>query len=401
MEDIRKQRFLTIETKTESNLEEMQQKIRQHRKKIAIRGAVAAAAVVIFIAAAGIYYQMKEYKNYEVTSEIERSDSDGTQYVNFSGNILRYNNDGAFYADLSDQLIWNQAFEMQNPSVKLCETYAVIADLQGTQVYIMDTSGKQGELTLNRPIEAVCVAGQGTIAVLTQADGTSYLELYNKSGESLASGEIHVANSGYPLDISLSNDANKLAVSILDISKGKANTTITFYNFGAVGQNEIDNMVGSYVYEDTIIPEIKFVSNDRMIAFGDHQVILYEGKQSPKETSVLDLKQQVKSVFYEESYFGLVYSREDSGNSHKMEIYDMKGKLQMEQTFKMDYQDIEFLRNHEICIRNEHECEIYTLRGVKRFTYKFDQALHKIFSGSLGRRYTFILDGVIEKVKLK
>ena len=37
MEDIRKQRFLTIETKTESNLEEMQQKIRQHRKKIAIR----------------------------------------------------------------------------------------------------------------------------------------------------------------------------------------------------------------------------------------------------------------------------------------------------------------------------------------------------------------------------
>ena len=74
MEDIRKQRFLTIETKTESNLEEMQQKIRQHRKKIAIRGAVAAAAVVIFIAAAGIYYQMKEYKNYEVTSEIERSD---------------------------------------------------------------------------------------------------------------------------------------------------------------------------------------------------------------------------------------------------------------------------------------------------------------------------------------
>ena len=29
MEDIRKQRFLTIETKTESNLEEMQQKIEQ------------------------------------------------------------------------------------------------------------------------------------------------------------------------------------------------------------------------------------------------------------------------------------------------------------------------------------------------------------------------------------
>ena len=67
----------------------------------------------------------------------------------------------------------------------------------------------------------------------------------------------------------------------------------------------------------------------------------------------------------------------------------------------MDYQDIEFLKNHEICIRNEYECEIYTLRGVKRFSYKFDQALHKIFSDSLSRRYTFILDDAIEKVKLK
>ncbi len=401
MEDIRKQRFLTIETKTESNLEEMQQKIRQHRKKIAIRGAVAAAAVVIFIAAAGIYYQMKEYKNYEVTSEIERSDSDGTQYVNFSGNILRYNNDGAFYADLSDQLIWNQAFEMQNPSVKLCETYAVIADLQGTQVYIMDTSGKQGELTLNRPIEAVCVAGQGTIAVLTQADGTSYLELYNKSGESLASGEIHVANSGYPLDIALSKDANKLAVSILDVGKGKAGTTVAFYNFGSVGQNEIDNIVATYSYEKTVIREIEFISNDRMIAFGDNRILFFEGTQKPKEAESLKLKRQVKSVFFDSDYFGLVFAEEGSGNRHKMEVYDMKGKLRLEQEFDMPYQKIEFLENHEICVREEYKCEIYTMRGVKKFSYQFNEGVQKIISGKSGSRYTFILDGVMQKVKLK
>ncbi len=397
MSDTEKQGFRAVE----ANVEEMEKKIRRHRKRIALSIASAVTVIAILIAAAGIYFELKEYQDYAVSSEVERGESASAKYESFAGRILRYNNDGVFYTDMSDNLIWNQAYEMQNPSADICENYAALADLQGNQIYIMNTAGVQGSIKTGKPIEAVCIANQGTIAVLTQSDGTSYLELYNKTGDSLASGEIHVANSGYPLDISLSNDANKLAVSILDISKGKANTTITFYNFGAAGQNEIDNMVGSYVYEDTIIPEIKFVSNDRMIAFGDHQVILYEGKQSPKETSVLDLKQQVKSVFYEESYFGLVYSREDSGNSHKMEIYDMKGKLQMEQTFKMDYQDIEFLRNHEICIRNEHECEIYTLRGVKRFTYKFDQALHKIFSGSLGRRYTFILDGVIEKVKLK
>lgn len=397
MSDTEKQGFRAVEP----NVEEMEQKIRRHRKRIAISIAAIVVVIAVLIMAAGIYFELKEYQNYAVSSEVERGESASAKYESFAGRILRYNNDGVFYTDMSDNLIWNQAYEMQNPSVDICETYAAIADLQGNQIYIMNTAGVQGSIKTGKPIEAVRIANQGTIAVLTQADGTSYLELYNKSGESLASGEIHVANSGYPLDISLSNDANKLAVSILDISKGKANTTITFYNFGAAGQNEIDNMVGSYAYEDAIIPEIKFISNDRMIAFGDHKVILFEGKQSPEETNVLNIKNQVKSIFYEENYFGLVYSKEDSKNSHKMEIYDMKGKLRLEQEFRMDYQDIEFLKNHEICIRNEYECEIYTLRGVKRFSYKFDQVLHKIFSGSLGRRYTFILDDAIEKVKLK
>ena len=191
MTDIRKEEFQTIET----DLEEMKQKIRQHRKKIVIRIAVIAVSAAVMIAAAGIYFQLKEYTAYEAYSEMERSDSESTKYENFSGNILRYNNDGAFYADSADNLIWNQAFEMQNPHADICGNYAVLADLQGMQVYIMDTGGIQGEITTNRPIEAVCVANQGTIAVLTQADGISYLELYNRKGESLASGEIHVAIS--------------------------------------------------------------------------------------------------------------------------------------------------------------------------------------------------------------
>lgn len=399
MDDIRKQGFHAVEA--EDGVQEMEQKIRRHRKKIAIRIAVVVAVTAVSAAAAGIYYTLKEYQAYEVRSEVERGNSEGTKYESFSGNILRYNNDGAFYTDMDDNLIWNQAYEMQNPFVSFCENYAAIADLQGNQIYIMNTSGAQGAISTNKPIEAICIARQGTVAVLTQADGTSYLELYNRSGESLASGEIHVANSGYPLDIALSNDANKLAVSILDIGQGAAKTTVTFYNFGSAGQNEIDNMVGTYSYEDTVISQIEFVSNDRMIAFGDNKVVFFEGRQSPEEVLAIDLKKEVKSIFFDDSYFGLVYGSDAGGKAHKMDIYDMQGKLRLEQEFKMSYQAIEFLDNHEICIRGEYDCEIYTLRGVRRFSYKFDRELYKIFSGGIGRRYTFILDGVMEKAKLK
>lgn len=397
MSDIRKETFRTVKT----DAEEIEQKIRKHRLRVVIFLASAVIVVSILVASAGIYFAYQEYEEYEVRGQIERNDSEATKYEDFSGNILRYNNDGAFYADMSDRLIWNQAYEMQNPAVNICGDYAVIADMQGTQIYIMSIAGMQGQVETNYPIEAVCIAKQGTIAVLTQENGTSYLELYNKGGENLASGEIHVTNSGYPLDIALSYDANKLAVSILDISKGKARTAIAFYNFGSVGQNEIDHMVASYAYDDLVIPQIRFVSNNRMVAFGDTKVILFEGVQKPEEAHVLTLERDVKSVFFDEEYFGLVFDSGGANDGCKLEVYDMNCGLVLEREFSQDYQDIGFLQNHEICIRSEYACEIYTLRGVKKFQYNFDDRLYQIFSGGSGRRYTFILEGMMQRVRLK
>ena len=98
MADKNKQGFHTVE----SNVEEMEEKIRRHRKKIVIRGFVLFLIIAVSIGAAGIYFQYKEYTDFEVITEILRSDSEATQYETFAGNILRYNNDGAFYADMSD-----------------------------------------------------------------------------------------------------------------------------------------------------------------------------------------------------------------------------------------------------------------------------------------------------------
>ena len=76
--------------------------------------------------------------------------------------------------------------------------------------------------------------------------------------EKLARGEIHGEKGGYPIAIALSHDALKLGVSMLDIADGKVKSTVAFYNYGSVGQNEIDNCVGVTTYEDMVIPELEF-----------------------------------------------------------------------------------------------------------------------------------------------
>ena len=395
--EIRKKNFQTIE----SDPEELSRKIRAHRLKI-FRNSIITAGVLI-LAAAGIllFLRLREYTSYTVAESIERSDTSATRFVAYADGVVKYSNDGAAYTNAAGEEVWNQTYEMQEPMIDNCGDYLAFAEKGGSKVYILNRQGLQGEVETNMKIDRVRVAGQGTVAVLMEKDGVSNIRLYDKKGNNLVGGQIHLEKSGYPLDIALSDDAIKLAVSLLNISEGKVKTMIAFYNFGSVGQNEFDHMVSSYSYSDVVVPEIGFVTNNRMIAFGDTKVLIYEGTQKPALEKEIKLDKEIKSVFYNQNYFGLVNNNEDKDNTRHMEIYDTRGSHVMSKDFTMDYNEVEFLTNNEICIRNDTQCLIYNTYGVRHFAYTFDVPLFQIIAGKSALSYTFIMEGTTEKVRLK
>lgn len=397
MADTKKNGFRTVEV----DMEEYEQKLRAHRIKLIKWVAVGVISLLLILLSVSFYFSLKFYDKYEVRSSVERADTEATRFMNFKGDILKYSNDGAFYTDLSNELIWNQTFEMTKPTIDICEDYLTIYDKGGTQIYILNTEGLQGSIETTMPIQQVCIANQGSVAVLMDQKATGFLKLFDKKGSELASGEIHGEKGGYPVALALSNDANKMAVSMLDINDGDIKSTIAFYNFGSVGQNEIDNCVGSYSYPDMVFPEIKFVSNDKMLAFGDGEVITFEGTQKPQVTEETFLEKDAKSVFYNNKYFGIVTSNDDEAVTHHLTVYNTSGKVIMEKDFSMEYESIEFLANDEICIRNESSFDIYTIRGIYKCHYEFEQALYQVLEGGTSRNYVFVLDGVTEKVRLK
>ena len=69
--------------------------------------------------------------------------------------------------------------------------------------------------------------------------------------------------------------------------------------------------------------------------------------------------------------------------------------------FSQEYTEIGFLSNNEVCILNDHSCDIYTVRGIYKFHYDFDEELYKVISGGTGLNYTIILENSTEKVRLK
>lgn len=390
-----------LHTVKTADMEEYEQKIREHRLKILRLSAILTFITIITVAGIGLFMTMRHYEDFDILSSVERSDTEATRFVEFNGNILKYSNDGAFYTDTSNELIWNQTFQMSNPQIDICQSYLAVYDKKGTMIYILTPDGLQGSIETAMPITQVCIAAQGTIAVLMQKESAGYLALYDKKGDNLAEGAIHGEKGGYPIAIALSQDAIKLAVSILDINDGNLKSTVAFYNYGSVGQNVSDNLVGANSISDMVIPELEFISNDSMVAFGDSKILLFEGTQKPQMIGEVPIEKQAKAVFHNEDYIGIVFSNEDETVTHHLMVYDLKGKLVIEKDFDLDYTSIEFLSNNEICIMSENACDIYSIKGIYKFHHEFKQNIYKVIPGGMGLNYTFILRDATEKVRLK
>lgn len=392
-----KKKFKTVPA---MDMDEYRQKLRAHRLGVMKRTFAVTLIVLAIAAGLGLYMALRHYEDFDVTATAERSDTAAASYGEFAGNILKYTNDGALYTNADNERIWNQTYEMAEPAVDICEGYLAIYDKKGTQIYILTPEGLAGSVETTMAIRQVSVAAQGTVAVLMGDDAASYLVLYDKNGNELVNGAIYGENGGYPVAISLSHDAVKLAVSMLDIGDGSVRTTIAFYNFGSVGENEIDRIVSASSFSDMVIPELDFVSDDKMIAYGDSEIAVFEGTQKPELTQEIALDGEAKSIFHDDTHIGVIYN--GTGElANRILVYDMRGNIVMEKEFSLEYTDAEFLTNGEVCIRNAHSCDIYTVRGIYKFHYDFDGTLCKVISGGTGLNYTILLEGVTEKIRLK
>lgn len=397
MANIKKKGFKTIET----NYEELDEKIREHRKSILKRGLKITALILVSFIIIELLYALQSYSDYEVRNEYERKSSGSTQYQKFGDCLLEYSSDGISCIDRNRDIIWNQSFEMASPKVQICGDYLVVYDAAGTKLFIMTRKGLEKSLEMNSPIRTVCIANQGTVAVLMKENQESQIKLFDKKGKELANGKFYGDKGGFPIDIALSLDGTKLAVDMVDVIKGKVSTTISFYNFGSVGQSEVDNIVGTYTFDGLLVPDIDYVSNSRMIGIGTGKVLVFDGTQKPELSKEIIIEEEILSIFHNDKYVGIVYDNAEVENSWHIKLMDMRGKTIMEQDTSIPYETIEFLSSGEVCVRNATHCELFTVHSIQKFSYEFDKELYKVIATDGGQDYTFIFKDTIEEVRLK
>lgn len=393
-------KYLNEPTKSsDMDQKKMKHKIARHRrlnfyKMLALIAVVAIAGVSLYF-----YWDSVVYTDYEVKQTYSFQKSSDAYIKKLGDSILVYSKDGMSCIDNKGKTLWNQTYEIQNPIVRTCKNVVAIGDYNGRSIYVASNEKILGTINTATPIRDFCVAANGIVAAV-QDDGTvTSIYIYDTSGNNPVYFRTTMSKSGYPLGVDISDDGKQVAVSYLKAEAGEISTNVGFYNFSAVGQNYTDNLVSGYGYQDQIIPVISYMNNDSAFALGDHKLIFYQGSQIPINVADIWINDEIKSVFYDRNYVGLIFADATEGAKYRLDIYNTSGTLVGKIPFDMEYKDVLFDTN-SIIIYNDNECKIYNWKQYLKYEGIFQEQISFILQANSVDKFTYVTEDKIQNIQL-
>ena len=374
-------------------------RLMRYRKRLLIRVVVIA---VVVAAAALIIKTVAErwkYHDYKVLSSSTQEDTMSTSYAQMGDYLLKFTGDGAALLGENGKSIWNQSFDMSNPAADVCGSTAVVYDEQGTNMVMVNESGKLGEVSTDMPVLKARVASQGVVAAILEDGENTWINFYSTTGEQIATGKTRVDSPGYPVDLAVSPDGLLIMVSYLYIEDNRTTSYVAFYNFDNTGQSQMDNMVSGYTYEGTVTPQVQYLAEGKAVAFRDNGFVIYTGKQIPKVSCEVEVEQEIVSTFYNDRYVGMVFQSSDEDKKYTLVMYNTNGKKVFEENFSIEYSTVK-ISGDRIIMNNETQMCVFSLKGHEKFNGNLNEGrIHDVFKLD-GNRYQVIVDSGIKTIKL-
>lgn len=360
------------------------------------------AICIVCVIAVITFGGKKQYNDFEVLNEVKNQDVTQMSYLPYNNSFIKYSKEGICCLDKNGMSVWVESYKMKQPAVAISDEYIAVADLNGNTVYIFNAAGKVEMIETPYKICNIDVASQGVFAVVLENETENFIQLYDKFGTELVGMRTTISDSGYPLDIALSENGTKMMTSYITVEGIEVTNTIAAYNFGEVGQNATDRLVGGFNnLGDTIVPKIEFLNNDTVCAFGDNQFILYSMKEKPSEKCVIsDFQGEIQSIFYNSKCVGIVEKgAEDSESLYQIRCFDLNGKQRFCKELNFSYNQI-YATETELFVIGSSEVRIYDMQGRLKFSYAFSKEVKNIVPTGVPLKYIIVYDDGTEVVKL-
>lgn len=373
---------------------------RRFRKNRLLRVVVAFALIAGAAVFAVFYYGRKTYVGYETVNSVPRERKSGVKDVKLGNSILTYSHDGAHCMDVKGIMTWNQSYEIQDLKLALCQNMSAIYGYNGHSIYVQSAESQLGEIQTNLPIKNVAVSAGGRVAAVLEDTNVIWMNTYDESGRNIYEGQFHMSQSGYPCAVSLSPNGELMAASFLFVQEGSMVSNVVFYNYGPVGDNQSDQLVATFSYVDMIVPEIHFMNNRTAFAVGDSRLMIYSGEQVPTVKAEYILDREIKAVYYNEDYIGLVFVSDRAESKYMLMIYNAAGEKVTDYYFDMEYLSI-FFEKDSFALYNETDCVICGMNSRQKYEGKFNKNVSLMIPTEIPYRYRIVTDASIDTIQLK
>lgn len=392
--------FLENKKKRNEETGDYRDRLRRHRLTRVYRVVLVVLAAVAVIALLVVSYKNRTFSSYSITNTAARDAVSDAIDLRLGRNVLTYSKDGAHVTDAKGNVLWNRTYEIQDAIVAVCGDVSAIGNYNGRDIYVQSSEEELGSITTTMPIRAITVSGTGRVTAALADTDVTWINTYEANGESIYTGQAHMDEGGYPVSLSLSPNGELLAISYLYVDAGVIKTNLVFYNFGPVGENQSDYLVSAYTYTDIVFPKVQFMNNQTAFAVGDSRLVLFTGDQKPQNAGEYLFDEEVQSVYYNDSYVGLVFLAESEEGRYRMDVYNTQAVKVGSYFFDVEYTDV-FFTEDAFVVYNETECAIYTLEGALRYSGAFTKSVRLMAPTGSQTKYLLVGESSIDTIQLR
>lgn len=381
------------------NKMEFEQKIKKYRKTRFLKTGISIIIILLAVGFAYFYWDNAVYTSYSPISTAKRSGASDSTCLNHNGRIITYSKDGISSMDARGNVIWNETYQMQKPIVHINENAVAVGDYRGNVIYVMNEKGKAGEINTNLPIRDFCVSKTGIVAAVLEDSKLTRLNVYNAAGTELVKSESRMNQNGYPIALALSDNGEVMMVSYLYVDRGSMKSSVAFYNFSDIGQNNVDRLVSGNDYAGTVVPYVGFLGKDAAFAVGDNRISFYSGEEKPVSVAEKLLSEEIQGVYAGNEHVALVYLDTTGASLYRMDVYDKRGNSVLSRNIDMEFQNILLEKNY-IMIYNENECIMYSMSGRQKYKGTFAKNVSLLIPTERNKRFIMVTTDSIDMIEL-
>lgn len=383
---------------SEGEMDDYKKKLRDHNLKKLLVLVIVAIVVIVALIILIIFVKRNNYSGYNIEGTIRRTDSGYATYLGDEELYIRCSRDGIAAYSYGGSQKWNKTYEINKIGVDKAGNYLAVADIGGNEVYFFDVNGYLTTINTNLPIVKISVSEKGLVVAILEDKDASYIEMYGKDGSKVYTIKTTASSDGIPTDADVSPDGNKLVVAFTSVKGVDLVTSVDFYNFDVVGQNESERIVGGFnIYDNQLVGDVEFLNETAVVAVSENLLSFYTIKEYPKLINNIEITERIEQIFYSDNSFAYVYIGEN-GNRNIV-VYNLSGEKLYTKEIQEKYKAFDFIEEG-IIIHGGKSYMLLNEKGNELISGEFEADISDIIHVD-GKEYLFVSPDKLYKVKFK